>query len=58
MNLEKDLSPGKHLVPFFRPFLEQLAASNLSPKTIQQHVDNIWPCSGSAGNGESVPPVR
>jgi hypothetical protein len=42
MGLEKDLPPGEHLVTLFRPFLERLAASNLSPKTIQKHVDNMW----------------
>ena len=30
----------------FRPFLEYLAASNLSPKTIQKHVDNMWVLGG------------
>ena len=30
----------------FQPFLEHLVASNLSPTTIQKHVDNIWPLGG------------
>jgi hypothetical protein len=30
----------------FRPFLDHLAASNLSPKTIQKHVDNVWALGG------------
>src|SRR5215831_9210925 len=42
MGLEKDLPPGEQLIALFRPFLEHLAASNLSPKTIQKHVDNMW----------------
>lgn len=46
MGLEKDLSPGEQLVTLFRPFLENLAASNLSPKTIQKHVDNVWALGG------------
>src|SRR5215212_7987111 len=46
MGLEKDLPPGEQLVTLFRPFLEHLAASNLSPKTIQKHVDNIWVLGG------------
>lgn len=29
-----------------RPFLEYLAASDLSPKTIQKHVDNMWMLGG------------
>ena len=29
-----------------RPFLESLAASDLSPKTIQKHVDNMWALGG------------
>src|SRR5215468_5173061 len=46
MGLEKDLPPGEQLVALFRPFLEHLAASNLSPKTIQKHVDNTWVLGG------------
>ena len=46
MGLEKDLPPGEQLVTLFRPFLEYLAASDLSPKTIQQHVDNLWALGG------------
>ena len=46
MGLEKDLPPGEQLLALFRPFLEYLAASDLSPKTIQQHVDNMWELGG------------
>ena len=46
MGLEKDLAPGEQLVPCFRPFLEYLADSDLSPKTIQKHVDNTWALGG------------
>ena len=46
MGLEKDLPPGEQLVANFRPFLEYLAASDLSPKTIQKHVDNMWALGG------------
>jgi hypothetical protein len=46
MGLEKDLPPGEQLLLLFRPFLEHLAASDLSPKTIQKHVDNIWALGG------------
>ena len=46
MWLEKDLPPGEQLVDCFRPFLEYLAASALSPKTIQKHVDNLWALGG------------
>ena len=46
MGLEKDLPPGEQLIALFRPFLEHLAASNLSPKTIQKHVDNMWALGG------------
>ncbi len=48
MGLEKDLPPGEQLVMLFRPFLEHLAASNLSPKTIQKHVDNVWALGGES----------
>ena len=46
MGLEKDLPPGEQLLTLFRPFLEHLAASDLSPKTIQKHVDNVWALGG------------
>src|SRR5579862_1340531 len=46
MGLEKDLPPGEQLVACFRPFLEYLAASDLSAKTIQKHVDNMWVLGG------------
>ena len=46
MGLEKDLPPGEKLVARFRPFLEALAASELSPKTVQKHVDNVWTLGG------------
>jgi hypothetical protein len=34
------------LVVVFRPFLEHLAASDLTPKTIQKHVDKMWALEG------------
>ena len=46
MGLEKDLPPGEQLVTLFRPFLEHLAASDLSPKTIQKYIDNMWALGG------------
>ena len=46
MGLEKDIPPGEQLLVLFRPFLESLAASDLSPKTIQKHVDNMWALGG------------
>jgi hypothetical protein len=41
MGLEKDLPPGEKLVACFRPFIEHLASSSLSPKNIRRHVDNL-----------------
>ena len=46
MGLEKDLPPGEALVVCIRPFIEHLALANLSPKTIRQHVDNLWTLGG------------
>ena len=46
MGLEKDLPPGEQLLALFRPFLESLAASDLTPKTIRKHVDNMWALGG------------
>jgi hypothetical protein len=46
MGLEKDLPPGEQLLACFRPFIEYLASSSLSPKTIRRHVDNLWLLGG------------
>ena len=46
MGWEKDLPPGEKLVACFRPFLEHLISLDLSPKTIQKHVDNLWALGG------------
>jgi hypothetical protein len=46
MGLEKDLPAGEQLLVLFRPFLEHLAVSDLSPKTIQKHIDNMWALGG------------
>jgi len=46
MGWERDLPPGERLVACFRPFLEHLAISNLSQKTIRKHVDNLWLLGG------------
>ena len=42
----KDLPTGEKLVARFRPFLAALVASDLSPRTIQRHVDNLWALGG------------
>jgi len=44
--MEKDAPLGEDLVVCFRPFIEHLAASGLSPKTIRRHVDNLWLLGG------------
>ena len=46
MACENDVPPGDELVACFRPFLEDLVASDLSPKIIQKHVDNLWALGG------------
>ena len=47
MGSEKDVLPGEKLVACFRPFLEYLVAcADLSPKTIQKHVDHLWVLGG------------
>jgi len=59
MGLEKDLPPGEQLLGLLRPFLKYLAASDLSPKTIQKHVDNIWVLGGEfIRDLHNDPPLR
>ena len=58
MGLEKDLPPGEALVVCFRPFIEHLAASSLSPKTIRRHVDNLWLLGGEITRELNYTPAR
>ena len=46
MGVEKDVPPGEELVACFLPFIEHLAFSSLSPKTIRRHIDNLWLLGG------------
>lgn len=46
MGLEKDLPVGQALLVCLRPFIEHLASSTLSRKTIRRHVDNLWLLGG------------
>src|SRR5260370_26741354 len=46
MGEKKDLPPGRKLVERFTPFLMHLATSELSKRTIQRHVDNLWILGG------------
>jgi hypothetical protein len=46
MGRKKICRPANSCWFLFCPFLENLAASDLSPKTIQKHVDNIWALGG------------
>ena len=58
MGLEKDLPPGEALVVCFRPFIQHLAASSLSPKTIRRHVDNLWLLGGEIIRELNYTPAR
>jgi hypothetical protein len=58
MGLEKDLPPGEELVACLRPFIEHLASSNLSPKTIRDHVDNLWLLGGEIIRDLNYDPPR
>jgi hypothetical protein len=46
MGWEKDLPAGERLVACFRVFIQHLASSSLSRKTIRRHVDNLWLLGG------------
>src|SRR5689334_18191508 len=46
MGVEQDVPPGEELVACFRPFIEHLAISSLSPKTTRRHIDNLWLLGG------------
>jgi len=46
MGIDKDLPPGEQLLVCFRPFIQHLASSGLSPKTVRTHIDNLWTLGG------------
>jgi hypothetical protein len=46
MGLDEGLPPGEALVVCLRTFIQYLAGSGLSPKTIRRHVDNLWLLGG------------
>lgn len=46
MGDDRDLLPGQKLVEHLLPFLLYLAASGLSRKTVQKHIDNLWLLGG------------
>ncbi len=46
MGLEEDLPPREQILACLWPFIEHLASSTLSPKTIRRHVDNLWVLGG------------
>lgn len=58
MGVEKDLPPGKALVACFMPFIEHLASSGLSPKTIRRHVGNLWALGGEIIRDLNYTPSR
>jgi hypothetical protein len=43
---ERDVSPGRHMVECFKPFLRHLLSLGLSRKTLRQHRDNLWLLGG------------
>ena len=58
MGVEKDVPPGQELVACFLPFIEHLAASSLSPKTIRRHIDNLWLLGGEIIRDLNFDPAR
>src|SRR5262249_2662579 len=56
MGWEKDLPPGEGLVACFQPFIERLASSGLSRKTLRRHVDNLWLLGGEIIRGLNETP--
>jgi hypothetical protein len=58
MGLEKDLPPGEQILACLRPFIEHLASSTLSPKTIRRHVDNLWVLAACGRSRFAAKPQR
>ncbi len=45
--LREDIPLGKRLLSELAPFVTHLAASELSPKTVRRHIDNLWLLGGT-----------
>ena len=46
MGFEEDVAHGEQIVSYLLPFLQHLAGSSHSPKTIRRHVDSLWLLGG------------
>jgi len=46
MGIEQDLEYGKDLLEIMRPFAEHISESNLSNKTVNKHLTNLWLLGG------------
>lgn len=46
MGVNADLVAGSALLPYLRAFIEHLVLSELAPRTIRRHVDNLWSIGG------------
>ncbi len=46
MGVDKDLAAGEKIVAYFGPFLEHLAQSDLSRRTVRKHILNLWVLGG------------
>jgi hypothetical protein len=43
---DNDLRYGAEIVKLFKPFIESLKSEDLSQKTINRHIDNLWLLGG------------
>ena len=46
MGIEQDFKYGKDLLEIMWPFAEHIADSNLSNKTVNKHLTNLWLLGG------------
>ena len=46
MGVPDDLLPGRRIVAYFQPFLEDLVQRSLSRKTFRKHLNNLWLLGG------------
>jgi hypothetical protein len=62
--IELDLKYGKDLLEIMQPFAKHIAESNLSKKTINKHLNNLWLLGGeiirevSLNEDYSTPAIR
>lgn len=45
-DVKEDIPYGQEIIKLMIPFIQEMKESKLSPKTINEHIDNLWMLGG------------